>query len=37
LDALAEALLHDETVDHDQLVKILGTRVQLPQQEAALA
>jgi len=37
LDALAEALLHDETVDHDQLVKILGTRVKLPQQEAVLA
>jgi cell division protease FtsH len=37
LDTLAEALLHDETVDHDQLVKILGTRVQLPQQEAVIA
>ncbi|MBN1221106.1 MAG: ATP-dependent zinc metalloprotease FtsH [Anaerolineae bacterium] len=37
LDALAEALLRDETIDRDQLAKILGTRVQLPEKEAAVA
>jgi cell division protease FtsH len=37
LDALAEALLRDETIDRDQLTKILGTRIQLPEKEAAVA
>jgi hypothetical protein len=43
LDTLAEALLQDETIDRDQLTKILGSHVELlqketvPQMEAARA
>jgi cell division protease FtsH len=35
LDTLAGALLQDETIDRDQLTKILGSHVELLQKEAA--